>query len=176
MRMKTGVRETVIVLNEPYFASLGSSVISIDIDTVRAGWGDIAGMVEGGLGIHCCSNTDWEFVMSLNPSVISFDAYENSREFLLYREALAAYLERGGIIAWGIVPADGRVFCSEDTESLYQRYMDLRRITIEYIPPRLLDSRSLITPSCGIRFADEKGAERIMQAAADISHRVRVPL
>ncbi len=174
MRMKTGVAETLIVLNEPYFAALGSSVITIDIDMVRTGWDEISGMVDGGLGIHCCSNTDWEFVMSLNPSVISFDAYEHSREFLLYREALAAYLERGGIIAWGIVPADERVFSGENMESLYQRYIDLRRSVTEYIPPRILDSRSLITPSCGIRFADENGAERIMQAASDLSRRIRM--
>ena len=67
MKKNTGVSETLVVLNEPYLASLGSSVVPVDKETVRAGWEDIAALVEGGLGIHCCSNTDWEFVLGLEP-------------------------------------------------------------------------------------------------------------
>jgi hypothetical protein len=173
MQACTGVRETLIVLNEPYFASLGSSVIPIDSGTVCAGWEDIASLLEGGLGIHCCSNTDWGFVMSLDPAVLSFDAYANAAEFLLYREALAGYLERGGIVAWGIVPAEENIFVRERVETLYDRYRDIRSKVTEYVSPRLFDSRSLITPSCGIRFSDENGAEAIMQAATTISSLIR---
>jgi hypothetical protein len=173
MQTRTGVRETLIVLNEPYFASLGSSVIPIDAETVRAGWEDIAGLLEGALGIHCCSNTDWGFLMSLDPAVLSFDAYANAAEFLLYRDALAGYMERGGVIAWGIVPADGRIFVGESIGTLVDRYRDIRDKVTEYVSPRLFDSRSLITPSCGIHFSDENGADAIMQAAAAISCRVR---
>lgn len=173
MQACTGARETLIILNEPYFASLGSSVIPIDIETVRAGWQDIASLLEGGLGIHCCSNTDWGFVMSLDPAVLSFDAYANAAEFLLYRDSLAGYMERGGIIAWGIVPADGRVFIGETIEGLFDRYRDIRDKVTEYVSPRLFDSRSLITPNCGIRFSDEREADAIMEAAAAISCRVR---
>jgi hypothetical protein len=173
MQARTGVRETLIVLNEPYFAALGSSVIPIDAETVRTGWEDIASLMEGGLGIHCCSNTDWGFVMSLDPAVLSFDAYANASEFLLYRDALAGYMERGGVIAWGIVPADGRIFVGESIGALYDRYRDIRGKVTEYVSPRLFDRQSLITPNCGIRFSDENGADAIMQAAAAISCRVR---
>jgi hypothetical protein len=134
---------------------------------------DIASLLEGGLGIHCCSNTDWGFLMSLDPAVLSFDAYANAAEFLLYRDALAGYMERGGVIAWGIVPADGRIFVGESIGTLYDRYRDIRDKVTEYVSPRLFDSRSLITPSCGIHFSDENGADAIMQAAAAISCRVR---
>ena len=95
MKKKTGVSETLVVLNEPYLASLGSSVVPVDRETVRTGWEDIAALVEGGLGIHCCSNTDWEFVLGLNPSVVSLDAYATAKEFLLYTDAIISYMERG---------------------------------------------------------------------------------
>ncbi|PKO61074.1 MAG: hypothetical protein CVU24_10290 [Betaproteobacteria bacterium HGW-Betaproteobacteria-18] len=68
MKEKTGAQETLIVLNEPYLATLGSSVVPVDKETVKSGWEDIASLVKGGLGIHCCSNTDWEFILALNPS------------------------------------------------------------------------------------------------------------
>ena len=173
--MKTipGVTRTLVVLNEPYLSALGSSVIPISREAVVSGWQDIASLLDDGLGVHCCSNTDWEFVMSLSPAVISFDAYTGSREFLLYADALAGYLESGGVVAWGIVPADERVFAGETREGLLQRYREIRRQVTEYVPPELLDSRSLVTPTCGIRFADEAGARKIMETAAWISARIR---
>ena len=173
IKARTGVRETLVVLNEPYLASLGSSVVPIDKETVIAGWNDIASLVKGGLGVHCCSNTDWGFVMDLNPAVISLDAYATAREFLLYGDAIAAYLERGGVVAWGIVPADYRVFAKETVPSLFEKYTSIRTELCTRIKPALFDSQSLITPSCGIRFADRGGAVEIMKAAAAISRMVK---
>ena len=108
MRYRPGTesKRRLWVLNEPYFASLGSSVVPLDRGTVRAGWLDIASLVKGGLGVHCCSNTDWGFVISLDPSVISLDVYTTVNEFLLYAEEIKAYMERGGVVAAGIVPAE----------------------------------------------------------------------
>ena len=173
MKARTGVTETLIVLNEPYLASLGSSVVPVDKETVIAGWHDIASLVKGGLGVHCCSNTDWGFVMDLNPAVISLDAYTTAKEFLLYGDAIAAYFERGGVVAWGIVPADYRVFSKETVASLFERYKTIRAELSTRVNPALFDRQSLITPSCGIRFADRNGAMEIMKAAAAISSMVK---
>lgn len=173
MRKRTGVTETLVVLNEPYLAALGSSVVPVDKETVRAGWEDIAALVEGGLGIHCCSNTDWEFLLGLNPSVVSIDAYTTAKEFLLYADSIVAYLERGGVVAWGIVPSEYKLFANETTDSLYERYLAVRAQLCRHMPERLFDAQSLITPSCGIRFSDQDGALAIMQTAAEISRRIR---
>jgi hypothetical protein len=173
MKKNTGVSETLVVLNEPYLASLGSSVVPIDQETVRAGWADIAALVEGGLGIHCCSNTDWEFVLDLNPAVVSIDAYATATEFLLYADAVVSYMERGGVVAWGIVPADTRLFGTETTASLYEKYLEIRSRLCARMPEKLFDAQSLITPSCGIRFADRDGSLAIMGAAKEISRRIR---
>ena len=173
MREHTGVTETLVVLNEPYLASLGSSVVPVDRETVRSGWEDIASLVEGGLGVHCCSNTDWEFVMGLSPSVISMDAYGTSKEFLLYADSIVSYMERGGVIAWGIVPAEFKIFETESIDSLYSRYLAIRSQLSSRMPEELFDAQSLITPSCGIRFADRDGSLAIMGAAAEISRRIR---
>ena len=90
-------------------------MVPVDKETVRAGWEDIAALVEGGLGIHCCSNTDWEFVLGLNPSVVSIDAYATAKEFLLYADSIVAYMEQGGVVAWGIVPAEYKIFATENS-------------------------------------------------------------
>jgi hypothetical protein len=168
-----GITETLVVLNEPYMASLGSSVIPVDKETVRSSWTDIASIVEGGLGIHCCSNTDWEFVISLDPAVISMDAFSTAKEFLLYTDSLVSYMERGGVIAWGIVPAEHKIFTTETVDTLYEKYLAIRTQLCTRMPAELFDAQSLITPSCGIRFADRDGSLAIMGAAAEISRRIR---
>ena len=170
---KTGVTKTLVVVSEPYLAALGSSVVPIDMDTVKSGWHDIADLLMGSVGIHCCSNTDWSFIFSLDPGVVSFDAYSTTKEFLLYRDDLFTYLENGGVVAWGVVPADNRVFSQETPGSLYERYMNIRKEVTSYIPEKLFDAQSIITPSCGIRFATESESYDIMGTAAMISARVR---
>ncbi|MFA5331953.1 MAG: hypothetical protein WC342_06205 [Methanoregula sp.] len=173
IRAKTGITETLVVLNEPYLASLGSSVVPLDKEIIKSGWDDISAIVKGGLGVHCCSNTDWGFVISLDPAVISFDAYTTSKEFMLYADAVEGYMERGGVVAWGIVPAEYKIFATETVDSLYKKYCEIRTRLTEKIPVDIFDAQSLITPSCGIRFADRNGSVEIQNAAAEISKRIR---
>lgn len=170
---KTGADQTLLIVDEPYFAALGSSVMSVDTGMVESAYNDFASLIEGGIGYHCCSNTDWGFLMSLKPAVISFDAYGTSREFLLYKDQIATYLEQGGVIAWGIVPAEYQVFEKETSESLWKRYMSIRDDVASFTSYELFDSQAVITPSCGLKLADVTGARTIMKTVAEISRRVR---
>jgi hypothetical protein len=173
IRRRTGLARTLVILNEPYLASLGSSVIPIDRDSVIAGWKDISALVEDGLGVHCCTNTDWAFLTSLSPSVISFDAYGNAKEFLLYMDDLVKFMESGGVVGWGIVPSDPGIFSLETAESLTARYLGIRRAVTEHLDPAVFDRMSLITPSCGIQLGTEAEAVAIMETAAAVSAKVR---
>jgi hypothetical protein len=168
-----GAHHTLVVLNEPYLASLGSSVVPLDAEMVRSSFTDVASYLEGSIGIHCCSNTDWSFVMSLSPGVLSFDAYQYAREFLLYQDFIADFMEAGGVVAWGIVPADYAQFAGETADSLYQRFAEIQTRVCSFLDADLFIERSLITPTCGIQFAGEPGAVEIMQATAELSRRVR---
>ena len=170
---RMGPGKSLVILNEPYLASLGSSVVPIDRDSVIAGWNDISALVGGGLGVHCCTNTDWAFLVSLKPSVISFDAYGNAKEFLLYMDDVARFLESGGVVAWGIVPSDPKVFSRETIDSLTAKYLEIRKAVAEHVDPWVFDGQSIITPSCGIQLGTEAEAAAIMEAAAAISAKVQ---
>ncbi|MDD1727864.1 MAG: hypothetical protein LUQ50_02195, partial [Methanospirillum sp.] len=123
---KTGAPQTLVVIDEPYLAALGSSVMQITPEMVRSAFEDIGSLIEGGIGVHCCSNTDWGLLMSLQPALISLDAYGTAKELLLYRDQIRSYLEKGGIIAWGVVPAELDKFNQETTETLWKRYLAIR--------------------------------------------------
>ncbi|MCK7469495.1 MAG: hypothetical protein MZU95_00855 [Desulfomicrobium escambiense] len=61
--------------------------------------------LEGGLaGVHVCANTDWTLVLDSAADILSFDAYAYFDQFVIYREAIRRFLDRGGLIAWGLVP------------------------------------------------------------------------
>jgi len=174
LMQKTGAPRTLVVVDEPYLAALGSSVMQVTPEMVASALADISSLIEGGIGIHCCSNTDWGFLMSLNPAVISLDAYGTSREFLLYRDQIKTYLESGGIIAWGVVPAELDKFNLESVETLWQRYLSIRKELEPVVGNDLFDAQAIITPSCGLRLADVPGAVRIMETVAEISHHARM--
>lgn len=173
LRERCVAQSTLVVLNEPYLAALGSSVVPVDAGAAAAAWDDVAAVMEGSLGVHCCANTDWAFVMGLEPAVLSFDAYQFGHEFLLYGEDYARYLESGGVVAWGIVPSSEEIFAGETAEALFERMTALRRSACEYVDADLFYRRSLITPACGIKFAGEQEAVAIMQAAAALSRMAR---
>lgn len=173
LMQKTGAPQILVVMDEPYLAALGSSVMQVTPDMVRSAFEDVSSLIEGGVGFHCCSNTDWGLLMSLDPALISLDAYGNAREFLLYREQAAAYLQRGGVIAWGIVPAELDKFDAETTDSLWDLYAIIRDEFGGAFGYELFDAQSVITPSCGLRLADVPGAVRIMKTVSELSKRAR---
>ncbi len=173
MRERMGAHATLVVLSDPYLASLGSAVVPVDAGVAASAFEDIAGLLDGGLGIHCCANTDWEFVLGLAPAVVSIDAWTYAREFLLYADDIARYMEAGGVVAWGIVPADYSVFAAENPDAFFSRFLEIRARATETIDPDLFDRQSLITPTCGIRNASEQEAVAIMAATASLSRRLR---
>ncbi|NIN66688.1 MAG: hypothetical protein GTO63_18770, partial [Anaerolineae bacterium] len=57
---------------------------------------------QGGLaGVHCEANTDWSLLMETDLDLLNFDAYEHMQALALYPAELRAFLERGGVLAWG---------------------------------------------------------------------------
>ncbi|MFH0968714.1 MAG: hypothetical protein V1862_13625 [Methanobacteriota archaeon] len=173
LMQKAGATQTLVVVDEPYLAALGSSVMQITPEMVASALEDISSLIEGGIGVHCCSNTDWGYLMSLKPAVISLDAYGTSREFLLYRDQIKTYLEAGGIIAWGVVPAELDKFNQETSETLWRRYLSIRDELQPVVGYELFDAQAIITPSCGLRLADVPGAVRIMETVTEISLHAR---
>ncbi len=173
MRERMGARATLVVLSDPYLASLGSAVVPVDAGVAASAFEDIAALLDGGLGIHCCANTDWGFVLGLAPAVVSVDAWTYAREFLLYADEIARYMERGGVVAWGIVPADHAAFAAEKPDAFFSRFEEICARATETIDPDLFDRQSLITPTCGIRNANEGEAIEIMAATASLSRRLR---
>ncbi len=166
---------TIIFVDEPYLASYGSAFLAVERTEVQTLLESVFAGITGLAGIHCCGNTDWSMLLETSVDVLNFDAYTYAEALSLYPEALRAFLARGGIIAWGIVPtgSDAQVW-SESPESLTDRLWGaLRLVASKGVPLDALLSASLVTPACGLATLSEEGATRALALLAEVSARMR---
>jgi len=77
--------------------------------------------VDGQKGIHLCGNPDWDFLLNLEMDILSFSAFHSGDIFVKYLESVRGFLDRGGIISWGIVPVGFDDFKSETVQKAVDR-------------------------------------------------------
>ncbi len=165
---------TIIFIDEPYLASTGSAFVAVSADAVIGLIDKILGGLSGLKGIHCCGNADWPVLMNTTIDVLSFDAYNYGESLTLYPAEIKAFLHRGGVLAWGIVPSDEAMLSGETASNLLGRLEKLTGLLsdngIGY--DRLLE-QSLITPSCGLASISPRSAERALELTAAVSRKFR---
>jgi hypothetical protein len=161
----------VIVLDEPYLASVGSAILSLPREEVVAALDEIFEGLAGTLrGIHCCANTDWGLVLSSKAEYLSFDAYEYADSLLLYAEEVAAFLGRGGRIAFGVVPTAPEAIASETPSSLAARMEAiLDRFAARGIPRDAVVRSAVVTPACGLGTLSEDAAARALLLTEELA-------
>jgi len=99
------VPRTLMVIDEPYMASFGSAFVALSREQVIGLLNEVMSGLRGLKGVHCCGNTDWSILLETATDILSLDAYEYAETLALYPEEVTRFLARGGIIAWGVVPA-----------------------------------------------------------------------
>jgi methionine synthase II (cobalamin-independent) len=164
--------KTIVFFDEPSLSSYGSAFSSLNQEDVIHSLNECFDAVKGLKGIHCCGNTDWGVLLSTNLNFLSFDAYGYLETLSLYPKELKAFLERGGILAWGIVPTSEAIL-KEDAQSLIKRFKEgVKALAKKGIDPSLLQ-RAILTPSCGTASLSIPLAERVCQVTAEVSRRLQ---
>ncbi|MBM4323851.1 MAG: methionine synthase [Deltaproteobacteria bacterium] len=163
---------TMIFFDEPALSAFGSAFSGLNQEDVTLSLNQCYSAVEGLKGTHCCGNTDWSLLLSTELDILSFDAYGYLENLSLYPKELTNFLERGGILAWGIVPTSEDVQ-KEDAQGLVNRFQKgVEALSKEGIDPALL-KRAILTPSCGTASLSIPLAERVCYLTAEVSKRLR---
>ncbi len=137
---------TMIFFDEPSLSAFGSAFSSLNREDVIHSLNECFDAVKGLKGVHCCGNTDWSVLLSTSLDILSFDAYEYLETLSLYPKELRFFLERGGILAWGIIPT-GEAIIKEEAESLVKRFKEgVKTLSKKGIDQTLL-KRAILTPS-----------------------------
>ena len=164
--------QTILFFDEPSLSSFGSAFSSLNRKEVTLSLNECLDAIEGLKGVHCCGNTDWSLLLETRLDILSFDAYGYLETLSLYPKELKAFLESGGILAWGIIPTSEAIV-KEEAESLVKRFKEgIETLSKKGIDPILLQ-RTIITPSCGTASLPIPLAERVCELTAEVSKRLR---
>lgn len=172
----------IVFIDEPAMVSFGSSAFTgVTAEMVTASVNEVIdGIHQGGglAGIHICANGDWSPALSSSTDIISFDAYSFFENFILYRDQLHTFLNRGGILAWGIVPTgDPESVEKESADSLFNLWQSqLETLSALTIDKKLLKAQTLIAPACGTGSLSLELATKVLQMTNEISKRARAQL
>ncbi len=169
----------IVFIDEPALAGLGSSsFISISLEDIGQDLTEVIDAIQqagGYAGIHVCANTDWEFLLSLNLDILSFDAHGYFDRLASSKTKVHEFLQRGGIIAWGGVPTSAAdAILAESAESLVARWeshADL--IADSHWNRTTILAQTLITPSCGTGSLTFDLAKRVLELTRDVSTTLR---
>jgi hypothetical protein len=168
---------TIIFLDEPYLRAYGSAYVSVSREDVVRLLGECFCELEGLKGVHVCGNTDWGMLTQTGTDIISFDAYDYTENLALYPDEIRDFLDRDGVLAWGVVPAvfpEPERIAKESLESLTERFeWGLGLLVKKGFKKEELLERSLITPTCGTGAMSEELAERSYKLAGELSKLLR---
>jgi hypothetical protein len=173
-RLRELVSDVLVVLDEPYLCSFGSAFINVSReDVIAAIDGAVTAIHDEGAraGLHCCGNTDWSLVLATGVDVINFDAYEYFQGLSLYPSELASFLERDGVLSWGLIPTNKPLegISVEDLTRLLNEHFET--LAGKGLDRRRLERQALLTPSCGMGSLSVEGAERVMDMLSAVSAR-----
>jgi methionine synthase II (cobalamin-independent) len=151
-QLKPHAEKVIIFIDEPILSALGSSsYLGVNEAEASRLLKELISVIrtEGGIaGIHCCGNADWPMVINTGPDIINFDAFDYTDTLALYPEQFRVFLEKGGFLAWGIIPTSDAI-TDENPESIGQRFRKGMESLSVSIPGELVRSNLLLTPSCG---------------------------
>ncbi len=166
----------IIFIDEPAMESLGSAFSAASPEMVAEKLNEIIGTIHelGGIaGIHCCGNADWPLLFNTKVDIVNFDAFGYQEKVLLYPEEIGRFFERGGSLAWGIVPT-GAFTGKETADGLLAKLeTGMKRIEAAGVDRRKLLRRCLITPSCGMGSLTPEKAEAILKLTREVSDRMQ---
>ena len=109
-RLKQRNANAFMFVDEPGLQFLFSAMSGYSDLKAKGDLDQFFAQVDRPRGIHLCGNPDWDFLLNLDLDVLSLDIYTNAEIFAAYATAIGKFLDRGGVIVWGIVPTGFEAF------------------------------------------------------------------
>jgi len=172
--LKKMAKDTIIFVDEPYMATFGSVSMNLSRARVVSLLEEVFRGLNGLKGVHCCGNTDWSVLLETSVDILSFDAYNYAQSLSLYPAEIKKFLDKGGAIAWGIVPNDEPSLKKETVASLKDRLeVAMAPFTRNGVPFQQLIRQGLLTPSCGLASTSIEAATQALELLAELSTNIR---
>jgi hypothetical protein len=175
-RLKKINPNAFMFVDEPGLQFIFSALSGYNDVTARTDMETFFSLVDRPRGVHLCGNPDWDFLLKLDLDVLSLDVYTNGEAFTAYAPSIKKFLDKGGIIVWGIVPTNIEYFEKENVESLTKRLEGLwDSLAGRGIDRELLITNGMLSPAtcCLVNPDAEKTVEKAFSVVNELSQRLR---
>jgi len=164
--------KVIMFLDEPYLVMYGSAFSNLTKSDVHEMLNEIIDGLSCITAVHCCGNTDWSVLLDTSVDILSFDAFEFSKALTLYPDSLKKFMDRGGNIAWGMIPTDSKLIPSIEVleKKMEEAFDAVEKIGI---PRDVIARQSLITPACGVGSSQKESAELVFAKTQELSALMR---
>lgn len=168
----------ICFIDEPILSAFGSSTyVSVQRDDVVAMLAEVVDAVHADgayAGVHCCGNTEWSILVDAGVDLVNFDAFEYGYTIVMYADSIKKHLERGGMLAWGIVPTSSKVMDQtvETLEPIMEKTMD-ELAAKTGLDKKIITEQAVITPSCGAGSLSEAEADKVFELVDQFSKHMK---
>lgn len=170
-------RPVIIFIDEPGIGVYGKSdYITVTKEMIKCDLDEIFEQVHivGALaGVHSCDAIDWSILYNCNLEIVNLDVYNFADSLIPFATELKSFIDRGGILAQGIIPTNEKAF-DETRDSLLERLKSLwKQLELRGIATSQLLQQTMITPACGTGLLEPTLAVHIHNLTSDVSSKVK---
>lgn len=171
-QLKPFAEKIIIFVDEPVMSALGSSTyVGVDNgEVVRMLQSVVESIRNSGAiaGIHCCSKSDWSLALKSGVDILNFDAFDYAESIHLYPQEIKQFLEKGGFLAWGIVPSTEQ-FRWTTVDNLKSRLEgEMTNLEKMGISGEALRKQCLLTPSCGTGSMEREDSDKVFSLLKEL--------
>jgi len=164
--------KVIVFFDEPSLSAYGSSaMLGLSKSDVVEVLDEVMNMVleRGGIpGVHCCGNTDWGLLMETGTRIINFDGVDYMESLAIYARELSRFLERGGVLAWGVVRNTERVMEDSALDVAARLRSGLDLLEKNGVNRAALAQRLILTPACGCAGLKVNETEKVYALLAEL--------
>jgi hypothetical protein len=169
-RLKERNDNAFMFIDEPGMQFIFSAMSGYDEQKAKSELDGFFASIDRPRGIHLCGNPDWDFLLNLDMDVLSMDVYTNAEIFATCAGSIRRFLDRGGVIVWGIIPTGFENFSKESLGLLAIKLEGIwRHLCAKGLDLEFLLSRSLLSPAtCCL--VNQDGGQTVARAFGMVNH------
>ena len=161
-------------IDEPGLQFIFSTMSGYGEQKAKTDLDNFFSMVDCPRGIHLCGNPDWDFLLGLDMDILSLDIYTNAEIFSSCTGSIKKFLDRGGVLVWGIVPTGYELSAKESLGFLMMKLEGIwQHLGKKGVDIEQLISQSMLSPATCCLVNPDKG-KTVENAFSMVNHLARM--
>ncbi|MDD2555690.1 MAG: hypothetical protein PHX16_00305 [Syntrophaceticus sp.] len=161
--------------DEPGLGMIFMAITGYSSELAQKDYAEFLKTFPGPKGVHLCANPDWSFLLNLDLDILSLDVLAWGEVFQYYTEEIKGFLDRGGIISWGITPTLEEQLDGATVSELLAKlegFWDF--LASRNIPKEQILAQAWLAPArCCLVNPDESGVEKSFEMIREMSQQLR---